>query len=277
MSLYEESSQFLFEDPAVYGGELSWAVVLFLSLVGFFVQVGLGHVFDITFTSTFPTKYPAFSFTQRLELVQNAVCFLTVCLIGPMYTVAAYDTRLTAESRWEKPSYWGHIALLIHCSNTFYDLYLYVRYFKKGPEMYLHHVLVLCNYLPTLVTGHLSHWAYWDGTVEFTNVFLCYVYIARILGYRDNIYFMIMAAMVLLSFVFIRVVGMGLWLYTWRQDLNGSPEMWARNKNIARHSAFFTTVVLFLLSSYWLIPITKGFLKAIGVIKKKKENNKKEN
>ena len=148
-------------------------------------------------------------------------------------------------------------------------MYLYVRYFEKGPELYIHHFLVLGNYLPTLITGNLSHWAYWDGTVELTNIFLCYVYVARILGYRENLMFQIMGGMVLLSFIVVRVCGMGLWLYNWRQDMNESPEMWSRNKNIAKYSAFLTTVFLFLLSSYWLIPITKGFLKAIGIPQKK--------
>lgn len=266
--IYEEAVRFLSTDPNVYGGRLSIETCLFLNIAGFFSFYLIEQLTHSMFLF-FSQKYSKLTVSGQMELIQNAVNLVTVLLLGPLYTLAAIETRLTAETRWEKPNYWGQIALLIHCASTIYDLYLYVRYFNKGPELYLHHVLILGNYLPTLVTGHLCHWAYWDGTVEFTNVFLCYVYIARILECRNNIFFPIMGGLLLISFIVIRIVGMSWWLYQWAVDYNESYEYFSRNKSIAKYTAFPTTFFLLSLSAYWLIPITKGFLKAIGVIKPK--------
>ena len=258
-----ESYHFLFYDATNYTGVVSPAACAALNVAAL-LMFWLVHVILDKIWRVCSDGFAQLETLKQMEVLHNTTSAVSTAVLGLLYIRAAYDTRTTVVSRWESTNYFGQIGLLINCALTFYEITLYIFYFKKGFEFWIHHILVLINFLPILVVGHLGHWGYFDGTVEFTNVFLAYVSVSRIFESKGGILYVIAGFGSWVSFFLLRMVGMGYWMYQFAMDFYTHPEVFERNLNYAKYTAFPTTLFLFVLSSYWFIPITKGFFKAIG-------------
>ena len=75
-----------------------------------------------------------------------------------------------------------------------------------------------------------------------------------------------------ISFIVFRLIGMSYWLYSWTVEYFANKDIYSRNKCMAKPIAFSATVILLLLSCSWFSKITRGLLKALGMLKK--ETNK---
>ena len=90
-----------------------------------------------------PTKDPV----EKNKAVMNYVCFITVLFLSPMYLSAALETNTSTTSRWEKPSYIGQLGLAFHVAENVYESINYL-YQGKPREFYLHHLVVIINFVP---------------------------------------------------------------------------------------------------------------------------------
>lgn len=258
---------FFFSDD--YTGRLSTSAYITALTIIFTVVVlihAVVHLLLMHFSEKYRSLKPGAKDNQ-VNLTMTIVTLLAVIVISPCYFYASYQLQYTVESRWEVPSYVGQLGLLLHCGCTLYETLCYI-FIGKSWEFFLHHILVLGSYTPVLLSGHLGFYAYFDGTVEVTNVFLCGITILRVYDLKAHIVYVLCGASLWLSFLIVRIFGMSYWLYLFVSDYSHNQEIFYRNLCLAKWTALPVTVFLLCLSSSWFVPITKGLLKAIG----KKQN-----
>lgn len=260
-----ELENFLFFSSDEYTGRLSFNACITAMTVMFIIVV-LIHAFIHLLLVQFSEKYRNLkpgAKDNQINLTMTIVTLLAVMVISPCYFYASYELQSTVESRWELPSYVGQLGLLLHCGCTLYEILCYI-FIGKSWEFFIHHILVLGSYIPVLLTGHLGFYAYFDGTVEVTNVFLCGITILRVYDLKANIVYLLCGALLWLSFLIVRIFGMSYWLYLFASDYWYSQEVFNRNLCFAKWTAVPVTVFLLGLSSTWFVPITKGLLKAVA-------------
>lgn len=139
--------------------------------------------------------------------------------------------------------------------------------------MLIHHVLSIASYTGGLINGHVHYFGMLDGLSELTNIFLTNVYLYKNITIKDQ------KLEVLLPKWLIAINGIGLWvgficvrlflfpyvLYAMFTDGQanyertwGSIAIWQQYLYITANS------FLAIASAVWFVPITKGFLKALG-------------
>ena len=272
MTIVDELHDFLVYNESTYTGKLSLAACLILISILHLVTWALHILVGILLTCgserySIYTKDPV----AKNKAVMNYVCFITVLFLSPMYLLGALETNTSVTSRWEKPSYIGQLGIAFHVAENIYESINYL-YQGKPIEFYLHHVVVIINFIPVLLSGHLGFFAYWDGTVEFTTIFLCIIDILKLHNFEKSIIYKLNGFCLWISFIVFRLIGMSYWLYSWTVEYFANKDIYSRNKCMAKPIAFSATVILLLLSCSWFSKITRGLLKALGMLKK--ETNK---
>ena len=91
---------------------------------------------------------------------------------------------------------------------------------QKGLEFYLHHALVLLNYIDVLKTGTMQYYAAKDGLVEGTNVPLCLVILLRMFGRTSHPLYTVNGILLWASYIPLRLVNLPMMVYQWIQDLS---------------------------------------------------------
>merc|ERR1712113_133219 len=80
-----------------------------------------------------------------------------------------------------------------------------------------------------------------------------------------------------LSFIVFRLVLFPYWLYQFRMDLKTDPSETAARTTLFERTVYpATTIMLFLMSAMWFVSLTKGMLKALGIVKPKSKDKKRE-
>ena len=268
-ALKEEIYHFIFFTKEQYVGKISPTACSVLMFVIFVTMVAL-HVCLHILLENCSAKYRAIkpdAKETKPAILLTMLSLAAVVLISPCYFHAAYELRLTEDTRWEQVTYYGQLGLAFHCGCTFYETLIYI-FMKKGIEFYVHHVLVLACYIPVLLSGQMGFFAYFDGTVEVTNVFLCSLPILRLYDLKSSFAYVFCGLSLWVSFLIIRLIGMSYWIYLFVNDYLYNQDYFDRNLCIAKWIALPVTIFLLVLSSYWFKPITKGLLKALNTKKK---------
>uniref|UniRef100_A0A7S2RIV2 TLC domain-containing protein n=1 Tax=Rhizochromulina marina TaxID=1034831 RepID=A0A7S2RIV2_9STRA len=178
------------------------------------------------------------------------------------------------EQRWAGTTIWSMHAINLHIACTIYEATTYVLSGKEL-QFYLHHVVVIGNCSYMLVTGRGHLWCSWLGLVEGTNVPLCSLTFLGSTSFKGGLLYTLSGVMLWISYVVLRVISAPAAMYYIYLDSQNHPGSAWISKDPEFNTGWYVFVYasgafLWGLSMYWFYLITKGLLKAIGVIKKKK-------
>jgi hypothetical protein len=232
-----------------------------------------------------------------LEIMSMFVC--TALFFG--YVTVCWEFAWDPVTRWQGDMEIGRYTVAAHINLSIYESIIYIAYGK--PKIFLaHHLIVLANYVPVLLTGHFQFWAAWDGLVEITNLPLCLMtYMRRIPEYKASTFFLLNGACIVCSsmrcrplfsnlrfvccagvnlwvlFVIFRVLSMPLWMCVFSHDCiytNMYTETLGFN-GILRNLVAPSTVAIWVLSMTWFVKIHAGMMKALKNLKLEKNPEKK--
>jgi len=140
--------------------------------------------------------------------------------------------------------------------------------------MAVHHVASIICYGGGLATQRMHWYACLDGCCEVTTIFLNMLLLFRAIDYK-GVFNSLNGVALWLSFILFRLVLFPCWLYQFYQDLNNYPgETTAKTTLFERTCYPATTILLLLMSAQWFVSITKGMLKALGMMKPKLKDKK---
>mmetsp|Transcript_3122 Transcript_3122/g.9154 ORF Transcript_3122/g.9154 Transcript_3122/m.9154 type:complete len:180 (-) Transcript_3122:11-550(-) len=143
--------------------------------------------------------------------------------------------------------------------------------------MTLHHVLSVVAIGESLLTRRMQFFACLCGACEVSTIFLNNLYLSReiTVGGKElkdvlpHAFVCVNGMGLWLAFLFFRLCLFPYWLYIMYSDVADFPAAtWDKANMVERYMYPGVTVFLLCLSTFWFIPITKGLLKALGVIKK---------
>ena len=143
-------------------------------------------------------------------------------------------------------------------------------------QMTFHHVLSALCYGGGLVTGRMHWYAAADGLCEVTSVFLDMLMTIKFHTDPNGAVHQVLGPVVgfglWLTFLIFRLCLFPAWLYMFYQDVNEFPaQTWAKVTFVERYVYAFTTAMLLLLSSIWMVQINAGLMKALDICQKKEK------
>lgn len=215
--------------------------------------------------------------TAQSDLLMQAMWLVTCIPLPVMYALAMPELVATPETRWHGHSWLVEWALMLHVGTSIYEAAMYVVYGKSWVYS-VHHVIVVYAYGLGLYVGRMHVWGAWDGLVEFTNINVCILKIMLILNVgRGTPAEAINGGMLYLVYLFTRVISLPLMLSTFAYDvLYHNEETWqwairgggfegtrATACTLLTYSTPPCTLVIWILSCLWFLPIHRGMVKVL--------------
>jgi len=140
--------------------------------------------------------------------------------------------------------------------------------------MTVHHVVSIICYGGAIATLRMHWWACLDGCCEVTTIFLNNLLLFRAMDYK-GVFNSLNGVCLWLSFIVFRLVLFSYWLYQFYMDVSNYPDETIRKTTLFERTVYpCTTILLLLMSTLWFGSITKGMLKALGIIKPKSKDTK---
>lgn len=134
-------------------------------------------------------------------------------------------------------------------------------------QMTIHHIISFISYGGGLYFGRCQYFAVLAGNCEMTNVFLNTVFLVKafVPPARQGAPVAAAGLLLVVSFVFCRLLLFPFWLWTYFTDLWYYPEVSWDQVTTAELLFYPTTVIgVFILSLFWMKPLIKGVKKAFG-------------
>jgi len=249
--------------PSVSGSPELFALALLFGALHFVLDAAIGRCS--------PTVR-ALDGPARSDLVIQYMWLITCSPIPVLYAIALPELwRSGAEGRWLGTHAYCEVAMLLHVSSSIYEALVYLVYRK--PMVYMvHHAIVVYAYGVGLWVGAMHFWGAWDGLTEASNINLCFLKIGLILqSGRGSTAETVNGMLLYLSFLFVRVLSLPLWLALYAHDVYFRPEVtWHHplaEASTTRQVCMLTypvcTLVIWCFSVVWFQPIHKGMLKAM--------------
>mmetsp|Transcript_14237 Transcript_14237/g.24109 ORF Transcript_14237/g.24109 Transcript_14237/m.24109 type:complete len:318 (-) Transcript_14237:382-1335(-) len=203
---------------------------------------------------------------QRVDLVFSAVFY-------PVLSFLAVDAALvlgagSVEQRWQTvtwSSYWFEIWFI--GGNV---THIFVTFIKKQAmayklQMLAHHLLAIGCFVRTCYTGVGHFYVALDGCCEISTIFLNNVFLFKDLGIAEGYQQKVANSLLLwLTYFVTRLLLFPAWLLMYSLDVSRHPEASSAFLTPVEQVVFpLTNVILFVLSSVWMVSITKGVLKVI--------------
>jgi hypothetical protein len=177
-------------------------------------------------------------------------------------------TPLGVEARWHRSTMESRAFLALYVAQS--SAHIGILYLKRqvgSPAAYVaHHVLSVACYGHALWTGRMHFWAVLAALCEVTNIFLNNLFLFRTLKWDRTFGLVYKANGVLLwlSYVLFRLVLFPVWLALFARDVTNRREVtWTRVNAFERCAYPITTILLFVISSFWFAKITAGLINAI--------------
>ena len=147
--------------------------------------------------------------------------------------------------------------------------------------MVVHHVVSTVAYAFAVYYERLQYYGTLDGLCEVTTIFLTLMLVFKTLG-LDNPkpwYVKLNGISLWASFFVFRLLLFPYWLYAFYTDCFASTESVCYKETNLHEKIMYPCITLLLLvmSTMWFIPITKGMMKALGLMSDKKAVAKKAN
>ena len=207
---------------------------------------------------------PAHYMTQH-EWAVTIVGIVVSFALFILYTVGTAAVGKTLDGRWRGKDFALTSGLLLHVTHTIYETAVYALNGKPA-IYYLHHAVVLLNYLPALWYRQMTFWAGWCGLVEATNVPLGVLYLLLAAGKQKDWHALHVAngAALALTFFAFRIVSLSAWLWQYYLDVSAAPEAtWGQTATVLTVATVPSTLFILILSLVWWVQILKGLAKAM--------------
>mmetsp|Transcript_54182 Transcript_54182/g.121800 ORF Transcript_54182/g.121800 Transcript_54182/m.121800 type:complete len:284 (-) Transcript_54182:154-1005(-) len=190
---------------------------------------------------------------------------------------SAWQLRGDLESRWRGTT--PDTSFFLHLYTARMVLHMFIQCFLKMSRvqfvmMTTHHILSSVCFVGALATGNMHFWACLDGSCEMSTIFLNNLCLSKevVIGgkeLKEMVPTWVIAVNGIglwLSFLTFRLALFPAWLCYWYRDVRDFPAAtWDRSNAIERYLDPAVTGLLFVLSSYWFIAVTRGLLKALGL------------
>uniref|UniRef100_A0A7S0N8J4 TLC domain-containing protein n=1 Tax=Pyramimonas obovata TaxID=1411642 RepID=A0A7S0N8J4_9CHLO len=203
---------------------------------------------------------------QRIDLLFSAVYY-------PILTFLAIDATLvlgtgTVEQRWQTVTRSSYSFEILFIGGNL--AHIPVTFLKKQTLTYklqllAHHLLAIGCFVRTCYTGVGHFYVALDGCCEISTIFLNNVFLFKNLGVAESKFSKVLNAVLLwVSYFLSRIVLFPAWLAMYFWDVSRHPQASLVFLTPVEQVVFpLTNVILFLLSSIWMVSITKGALKAL--------------
>jgi len=212
-------------------------------------------------------------------LADTLVSLIIFPLLAGSAIVGSYKLSHDVELRWHSNVIESRFFIRLYMARAIFHCFL--QCFEKMSWshmllMSLHHVISTVAYSEGLCTGNMHFFGCLAGVCEMSTIFLNNLYLSKELTFGGTELKEVMpkwlyamnGVCLWLSFLVFRICLFPTWLYIMYVDAKAYPqEMWAKATAMEKYGYPCVTVFLFVLSSYWFIPITKGMLKHLGLIK----------
>jgi len=182
---------------------------------------------------------------------------------------ATFSTGSELQQRWEDTS-WNHEAFLwLYVMRQIVSFpFIFTGGMSNADKvlMTLHHIVSIMAFGGALVTKRMHWYATLDGCCEITTIFLNFLLYFRAIGYK-GFFNSINGVTLWFTFMVFRIILFPYWLYRFGTDIAYYPaETSAKVTTWELVFYPFTNVLLLAMSTTWFISITKGMLKAVGMI-----------
>jgi len=191
---------------------------------------------------------------------------------------ASLELKDSQESRWHGRTGKSHAFLMLGLTRMFLHTFMIVM-IKLDRELYilmtLHHILSMVCAGNALIRGTMHYWGCLAGVCEITSVFLTNVWLCKEIKIRGSLLQSYLPAwlyglngiLLWLSFIVFRIILFPYWLVTYYKDINAFPDRtWDVMNPIERYVYPAVVCVMLQLSTYWLVPVTKGVMKGLGLL-----------
>jgi len=176
----------------------------------------------------------------------------------------------SAESRWHTMVFASRWFQVLYVSRMLTHMpiqwYLLQDQKQHRLNMTAHHILSVICYGGGLATGRLHFWAAFDGCCEITTIFLNGVFCVKVFAPAEKYPFLtpFFGVMLWIGFVIFRLMLFPVWLWWFYRDLIDNPaQTWDRVSVLELSVYPIVTSFLLVLSVFWMIPITRGLVKAV--------------
>jgi len=208
------------------------------------------------------------------DLIGSIPMFPLICYFAIKHTYTHSDP---AQVRWNETSpaaisfLWAYVMRQVV---SFPAVFMGDLKFADKILMTVHHVASIICYGGGIATLRMHYWACFDGCCEVTTIFLNNLLLFRAMEYK-GVFNTLNGIILWLSFIVFRLVLFPYWLYQFRMDLKTDPSETAARTTLFERTVYpATTIMLFLMSAMWFVSLTKGMLKALGIVKPKSKDKK---
>jgi len=203
----------------------------------------------------------------------------------PLVSILAFDATFhlgslgTPEGRWHTVTFSSYWFCILYIGGNFAHLPITLLKNQKNSfklQMLAHHALSITCFYRISYSGIGHFYAAFDGCCEVCTFLLNNIFLFKELGLAKASFNdhkgMVTGANIIafngvllwLSYVFFRLLLFPIWLCMFFKDWVMYPEVsYTPLTNLERVLFPGTTIVLLILSSIWMVPITKGLIKAL--------------
>lgn len=186
---------------------------------------------------------------RNITDIINVVVAFSVSII---YLITGYELK---DNRLYGTNEWGTKAALIHIALCVYEIF-YNVISEKNISMLIHHLVLICTFSYSIYRKFILFYISSAGFAEITNIFLIPVTIMK----RNKVYLdklVYPGIGLFLSFLFARIF---LFPYVYNLSTYDIPNI--KNEDIYHfHIARTMLMLIFVLSCYWFMKITRGLIK----------------
>jgi len=260
------------------GTEPSFVFALLIVGMGMLAGILLSYGLDIpVYEEKIRVPASEMNFKRRLNVADDlfsVVFFPIIAYIAVSGSMELLDEN-TVDARWSEST-----------PSSYWFMYLYVSRMllhipvqtillwdnEKGLlwQMTAHHIFSTVCFANALVVHHMHFWGLLAGCCELTTGPLSILGISLNCFPPDHYYAKIVTAFagfaLWLGFLVFRIALFPVWLWIFHSDIVTYPEQtWAIMSGPER--VLYPAVIMLLwgLSVMWMIPITKGLIKALGL------------
>ena len=164
-----------------------------------------------------------------------------------------------------------HTALMLHCACTVYEMGLYIVIPpKEGALMWLHHAIVMGNFLICLLNETCHYYACILGLTEGTNMCLAPVTFYKTIGRKGGLGFITAAGSTWLGFLVLRIVLVPWWIFTVSVALGDVRTKYGDAPFYQLCLGLLSAVLILALSAFWFYKLTRIAIKMLFPKKEKK-------
>eukprot|EP00931_Biecheleriopsis_adriatica_P018576 TRINITY_DN12976_c0_g1_i1.p1 TRINITY_DN12976_c0_g1~~TRINITY_DN12976_c0_g1_i1.p1 ORF type:complete len:273 (+),score=34.49 TRINITY_DN12976_c0_g1_i1:104-922(+) len=209
------------------------------------------------------------------DTLQSSVIYPVMAYLA---VKASLELIIDVKLRWRGVTETSNALVMLYVTRTILHLGMQVMQEMNWllfVLMSIHHVLSLLCFGNGLVRGHMHFWGCMAGVCEITTVFLNNVWLFKeisisgrtLQSYTPGWIYSLNGLLLWLGFVVFRLALFPYWLWLFYRDVTDAPQLtWNISSSFERYAYAGVIVFMLSLSSYWMIPITKGLLKALGLL-----------